>query len=330
MMRRREFISLLGGAAAAWPLAARAQQAPVPVIGLLSNIAANGASFFLEPYRRGLKETGFVEGQNVKVEYRWADGHYDRLPALASELVSMRVSVITTMGDAAYAAKAAQSGRNNNVIPIVFALGDDPVATGLVSSLNRPGAQITGATSFGHALGSKKLELLHQLVPSATTFAVLINPSQAGVMELKDIEQAARAVGLETRVLHARSASEIDEAFDVIRRAQMNGLIITVDTFLYTQSVRLGSLAALHSVPTIASLRAFAAAGGLVSYNGSIRNVMLQQGIYTGRILKGEKAADLPVQLPTKYDLTINLKSAHALGLEVPPGLSALADEVIE
>ena len=329
-IRRRDFITLFGSAAASWPLAVRAQQPKMPVIGLLSPITADDASFLLEAYRRGLKDTGFVEGQNVKVEYRWADGHYDRLPALASELVNMRVSVITTWGDAAYAAKAAQSGRNNDVIPIVFAMGDDPVATGLVSSLNRPGVQITGATSFGHALGSKKLELLRQLVPSATTFALLVNPSQAGLMEVRDIEQAAGAVGLKTNILRARNTTEIDEAFDVIRREQMNGLIITVDTFFYTQSVRLGSSAALHSVPTIASLRAFAAAGGLISYNGSVRNTVLQQGIYTGRILKGEKAADLPVQLPTKYDLFINLKSAGALGLEVPPGLSALADEVIE
>ena len=208
-MKRREFITLLGSAAAAWPVAARGQQAPVPVIGLLSSIAANGASFLLEPYRRGLKDTGFVEGQNVKVEYRWADGHYDRLPALASELISMRVSVITTMGDAAYAAKAAQSGRNNDVvIPIVFALGDDPVATGLVSSLNRPGAQITGATSFGHALGSKKFELLHQLVPSATTNVMtkLGSRPRARGLARRDVHHFDHSSMSQTASLATRSA----------------------------------------------------------------------------------------------------------------------------
>jgi putative ABC transport system substrate-binding protein len=329
MIGRREFITLLGGAAA-WPLAARAQQPAMPVIGLLSPISAGAASFFLDAYRQGLKEAGFIDGQNVKVEYRWADGQYDRLPALAAELVRMHVAVIVTMGDAAYAAKAAQSARDGEVIPIVFGMGDDPVATGLVASLNRPGGHITGVTSFGHPLGTKKLELLHQLVPAAKRFGLLVNPNQAGVMEVQDIEQAARLLGLNTQILHVRNINEIDEAFETILRERIDGLIITVDTFLYTQSTRLGSLAVRHSVPTIASLRAFTAAGGLMSYNGSIRNAVLQQAIYTGRILKGGKAADLPVQLPTKYDLIINLKSARSLRLDIPPGLSALADEVIE
>jgi putative ABC transport system substrate-binding protein len=329
-MRRREFMTLIGGAAA-WPLAARAQQPSMPVIGLLSPISANGASLFLEGYRQGLKETGFVDGQNVKIEYRWADGHYDRLPALAAELIKMRVAVLITMGDAAYAAKAAQSASGDReVVPIVFGMGDDPVATGLITSLNRPGGHITGVTSFGHALGSKKLELLHQLVPAATSFGLLVNPNQAGLMEVKDIEQAAPLLGLKTQILHARNTDEIEKVFKTIIAERIDGLIITVDTFLYAQSGRLGLLAARHSVPTIASLRAFAAAGGLMSYNGSLGNAVVQQAIYTGRILKGERAADLPVQLPTKFDLIINLKSARALNLDVPPGLSALADEVIE
>jgi putative ABC transport system substrate-binding protein len=327
-MRRREFIRLLGGAAA-WPLAARAQRPAMPVIGLLSPVSATGASFFLDAFREGLKETGFVEGQNIQIEYRWAGGQYDRLPALAAELVKMRVGVIVTMGDAAYAAKAAQLA-GADLIPIVFGMGDDPVATGLVASLHRPGGHITGATSFGHALGSKKLELLHQLAPSAARFGLLVNPNQAGLMEVQDIEQAARTLGLNTKIIHARNTKEIDETFEIISFERLDALIVTVDTFLYTQSTILGTLASRHSVPTIASLRPFAAAGGLMSYNGSIRKAVLQQAIYTGRVLKGEKAADLPVQLPTKYDLFINLKSARALGLDVPPSLSALADEVIE
>jgi putative ABC transport system substrate-binding protein len=322
---------MLGGAAVAWPLGVHAQQRSMPVIGFLSPISADGASLFLDGYRQGLKETGFVDGQNVKVEYRWAGGHYDRLPALAAELVKMRVAVISTMGDAAYAAKAAQSSAGDgDLIPIVFGMGDDPVATGLVTSLNRPGGHITGVTSFGHALGTKKLELLRQLVPAATRFGLLVNSNQAGLMEVKDIEQAAHLLGLKTQILHGRNTNEIDEAFETIIRERLNALIITVDTFLYSQSGRLGSLAARHSVPTIASLRAFTAAGGLMIYNGSVRNAVVEQAIYTGRILKGEKAADLPVQLPTKYDLVINLKSARALGLDVQPGMSALADELIE
>jgi ABC-type uncharacterized transport system substrate-binding protein len=333
-MRRREFITLLGGTGllcACNAKLARAQQRTMPVIGFLSPISADGASLFLDGYRLGLKETGFVDGQNVKIEYRWAGGHYDRLPALALELIKMRVSVIATMGDAAYAAKAAQSAAaDRDLIPIVFGMGDDPVATGLVTSLNRPGGHLTGVTSFGHALGKKKLELLRQLVPSATRFGLIVNTSQAGLMEVRDIEQAAHVLGLETQILRARNINEIDAAFETVNRERLDALIITVDTFLYSQSGRLGSLAARHSLPTIASLRPFTAAGGLMIYNGSVRDAVVQQAIYTGRILKGEKAADLPVQLPTKYDLVINLKSARALGLDVPPGLSALADEVIE
>jgi len=329
-MKRRQFITLLGGAAAAWSIPARAQQLALPVIGFLSPISANGASLFLDGYRQGLKEIGFIDGQNVKIEYRWADGDYGRLPTLAAELIKMRVAVLTTMGDAAYAAKAAQSGSlDRDVVPIVFGLGDDPVATGLVTSLNRPGDHITGVTSFGHALGSKKLELLRQLVP-ATKLGLLVNPNQVGLTEVKEIEQAARSLGLETKILHGRNTDEIENAFEIIIADRIDGLIVTVDTFLYAQSRKLGSLAAHYSVPAIASLRAFAAAGGLMSYNGSVRHAVVQQGIYTGRILKGERAADLPVQLPTKYDLIINLKSARALNLDLPPGLSALADEVIE
>ena len=284
-MKRREFITLLGGAAAAWPLAASAQQYPVPVAGFLSPIAAVDATLFLEANRQGLKETGFVEGQNLKIEYRWAEGRYDRLPALAAELVKMRVAVITTMGDGAYAAKAAQPDRS--AIPIVFGLGDDPVVTGLVASLNRPGGHITGATSFGHGLGPKKLELLRELVPAAKIFGVLINPKQTGRMEGRDIEQSAKSLGIETRPLTAANTVEIEEAFATATRERLGGLIITVDTFFYSESPKLGSLAARYAVPTIGSLRSFTAAGGLINFNANLRNIQRQVAIYTGRILKG-------------------------------------------
>ena len=329
-MRRREFVALVGSAAVAWPLAVRAQQRPVPVVGFLSPIAAANAKLFLDAHRQGLGETGFVEGQNIKIEYRWAEGHYDRLPALAAELVKMQVAVITTMGDAVYAAKAAQPEGDRNPLPIVFGLGDDPVATGLVASLNRPGGHITGATSFGHGLGPKKLELLRELIPAAKTFGVLINPKQAGTMESRDIEQAAGGLGLKIRILHARNASEIGEAFTTITREHIDGLIISVDTFFFGESARLGSLAAQYGIPAIGSIRPFTAAGGLVSFNGSVRDGQLQVARYLGRILKGEKPADLPVHLPTKFDLIINLRVAKSMGLTVPLPLLGRADEIIE
>jgi putative ABC transport system substrate-binding protein len=249
---------------------------------------------------------------------------------LASELVKLRVAVITTMGDGAYAAKEAQLDRENNAIPIVFALGDDPVATGLVASLNRPGGHITGGTSFGHTLGPKKLELLRELVPTATTFGLLVNPKQFRSREGQDIEQAARLLGLKIRTLNAQNASEIEEAFATIARERIQGLIIAVDTFFFAESARLGALAIRHSVPAVGSLRTFSAAGGLLNFNGNVRDVMVHVAVYTGRILKGEKPADLPVHLPTKYDLVINLKAAKALGLTVPLALLGRADEVIE
>ena len=329
-MKRREFISLLGGAAAAWPVAAAAQPQSVPVAGFLSPIAASNAAMFLEEYRQGLKETGFVEGQNLKVEYRWAEGRYDRLPTLAAELVKMRVAVITTMGDAAYAAKAAQPEGERNIIPIVFALGDDPVVTGLVASFNRPGGHITGGTSFGHALGPKKLELLRELIPTAKTFGLLINPTQSGRMEGRDIEQSAGALGIKIRTLNASSTNEIEEAFAIIVRERIDGLIVTVDTFFFSESTKLGLLAARYAVPAIGSLRLFTAAGGLINFNGNVREVMRQVGIYTGRVLKGEKPAGLPVHLPTKYDLVINLKAAKALGVTVSLPLLGRAEEFIE
>ncbi|MGE3159792.1 MAG: ABC transporter substrate-binding protein [Xanthobacteraceae bacterium] len=329
-MRRRDFLAGIAGSAAAWPIAAQAQQPPVPVAGFLSPISAAGAKIFLDEYQRGLKETGFIEGQNLKVEYRWAEGHYDRLPALAAELIKLRVAVITTMGDAAYAAKAAQPEGGRDAIPVVFGMGDDPVVTGLVSSLNRPGGHITGGTSFGHGLGPKKLELLRELVPLAKTFGLLVNPTQSGRMEGRDIEQAAGALGIRIRTVNASNPSEIEEAFAIIVRERIDGLIIAVDTFFFSESTRLGSLAARYAVPAIGSLRAFTTAGGLIVFNGDVREIMRQVSIYTGRILKGARPADLPVLLPTKYNLVINLKAAKSLGLTVSLPLLGRADEVIE
>jgi len=330
-MQRRDFITLLGGAAASWPHAAWAQQKPaMPVIGFLSPISATSPGTYLDAFRQGLKESGFIEGQNVRIEYRWAEGQYDRLPALAADLVRMRVAVIATMGDGAYAAKAAQPAEGSGAIPIVFALGDDPVAVGLVASLNRPGGNITGATSIGHALGPKRVEFIRELVPTATTVGFLINPKQAGDIEARDIEQTARAGGWQLRVLPARSAEEIDAAFATIVRDRIDALIVAVDTLFFAEIKRLVSLAARHAVPTISPLRAFAVAGGLMSFGASVPDVTHQTGVYTGRVLKGEKPADLPVVQPTKFELVINLKTAKALGLTVPPTLVARADEVIE
>jgi putative tryptophan/tyrosine transport system substrate-binding protein len=329
-MRRRELITLLGATAAAWPLFARAQQNPMPVLRFLSPISRANATIFLDATRQGLKETGFVEGQNLKIEYRWAEGRYDQLPALAAELVKMRVAVITTMGDAAYAAKAAQPDGDRNPIPIVFGLGDDPVVTGLVASLNRPGGHITGATSFGHGLGPKKLELLRELVPTAKVFGVLVNPKQSGRMEGRDIEQAASGLAVRIRTFNASSAIEIEEAFAAASRQHVDGVIITVDTFFYAESTNLGLLASRYAVPTIGSLRSFTAAGGLINFNSNVRDIAHQVAIYTGRVLKGEKPADLPVILPTKYDLVINSIAAKALNLTIPLALLGSADEVIE
>ena len=329
-MRRREFIRLLGGAAATWPLAVDAQQSAIPVIGFLSPISVNSPGTYLDAFRQGLKEAGFIEGQNVTVEYRWAEGQFDRLPALAADLVRMRVAVITTMGDGAYAARAAQPPEGNSAIPIVFALGGDPVAAGLVASLNRPGGNITGATSIGHSLGPKRAEFLRELIPTAAIVGFLINPKQAGDTEVRDIEQAARAGGWQLRVLPARNAEEIDAVFASFDRDRIDALIVAVDTLFFAESKRLVSLAARHAVPVIGPLRTFALAGGLMSFGANIPDVVRQTGVYTGKVLAGEKPANLPVVQPTKFELVINLKTAKALGLTVPMQLLARADEVIE
>jgi putative ABC transport system substrate-binding protein len=326
-MRRREFISLLGGAAV-WPLAARAQQAALPVIGLLSSRSPDDSARFLAAFRHGLNETGYVEGQNVAIEYRWAQGRYDQLPSLADDLARRRVTVIVApeSSPGALVAKAATS-----TIPIVFHVGVDPVALGIVPSLSRPGGNITGVASLNVEVGPKRLELLHELVPSATVIALLVNPASPIAEALAtNAHSAARTLGLELHVLHASAERDFDTVFANLRQLRAGGLVIGSDVFFNTQSRRLAALAVHFAVPAIYQYREFVEAGGLMSYGGSLTDPYRLIGLYTGRILKGEKPADLPVQQSTKVELIINLKTARALGLTVPITLLGRADEVIE
>ena len=326
-MRRREFIALLG-AAAAWPLAARAQQAAMPVIGVLGATSAQGYAAQLTAFRQGLNEAGIVQGRDVIIEYRWADDQYDQLPKLAADLVQRRVAVIATIGGnaASMAAKAA-----TRTIPVVFHGSVDPVEVGFVASLNRPGGNMTGVVTLNMDTGQKRLELIHELVPAANTIALLHNPTNAvAEIQSKDLQAAASKLGLNLYVLHASSEGEFDTAFDALRQLRAGGLVIGTDGFLVSRSQQLAALTLRHAVPAIFQYRAFAEAGGLMSYGGSVTDSYRLSGIYTGRILKGEKPADLPVQAPTKYELVINLKTAKALGLTVAPTLLARVDEVIE
>jgi putative ABC transport system substrate-binding protein len=327
-MKRREFITLLSGAAAAWPLAARAQQQTTPVIGFMSARSPSEAASDLAAFRHGLGQTGYFEGKNVTIEYRWAEGHYDRLPAMATELVTQQVAVIAAVGGepSGLAAKAA-----TNTIPIVCTLGGDAIKAGLVTQLNRPGGNITGVSIIGSEMGPKRLELTHQLVPNASAVAVLINPKYSpGLAEARDMEAAAHSLGLEITVLEASSESEIDRAFAVLPQRKTDPLIINTDPFLLGQRQQIVQLAARHNVPAVYFLREFVDAGGLMSYGPSLANSYRQAGIYVGRVLKGENVGELPVVQPTKFDLVINLRTASALGLEIPTNLLVRADEVIE
>ena len=328
MSTRRDFIALLGGAAAAWPLAARAQQSGMPVIGFLRPSTPESVMHGLSAFRAGLKEIGFVQGQNVAIEYRWADGQYDRLPALASELVARRVMVIAATGGnvSALAAKAA-----TNTIPIVFIVGDDPVKLGLVNSLNRPDANATGASVFTTELGAKRLELLLELVPTASVIGLLINPNyQGAVAEAAAVRAAARESKRQILVLHASSEREINAVFAGFAQQRIDALLIDADALFVSRRDHLVELVARHSIPAIYDLREFTAAGGLMSYGTSLTDAYRLVGGYTGRILKGAEPAELPVQQAVKVEFAINLKTAKALGLSFPMTLLARANEVIE
>jgi putative ABC transport system substrate-binding protein len=328
-MRRRDFITLLGSAAAAWPLAARAQQgAATPVVGFLSSRGPTEDPHLITAFRQGLKEAGYVEGQSVAIEYRFAEGQYDRLPALAADLVRRRVNVIAANGPASQAAKEATA-----TVPIVFATGFDPIEAGLIASLSRPGENITGVWILDVDLGPKRLEVLRELVPAASLIAALVNPSDPARAETtsQELQEAARTLGVQLQILQARSDQDLETAFESLVRLRAAGLVIGGDPFFNSRAEQLGALSALYAVPAIYETPEFAAGGGLASYGGSIEDAYRLLGAYTGRVLHGEKPGNLPIQqAATSVELILNLKTAKALGITVPRTLLARADKVIE
>jgi putative ABC transport system substrate-binding protein len=325
-LKRREFMSLFGGAAT-WPLAARAQQLKMPLVGFLGSRSPDSDAYLVAAFLKGLSEAGYVEGQNVAIEYRWADGQYERLPAMAAALVHRPVGAIVAAGTpSAFAAKAATT-----TIPIVFSTAVDPVATGLVASLNRPGGNVTGVTNLGTELVPKQLEMLHQLVPAATIVATLVNPTfPASDSQSRDLREGGSKLGLQVHVLYASAERDLDTAFARMVELRAGALVVGPDPFFFSRRDLIAELSTRHAMPTIYYLREFAAAGGLMSYGVSVADGYRLVGVYIGRILKGEQPSSLPVQESTKFELVINLKTARALNLEISRDLLLIADEVIE
>jgi putative ABC transport system substrate-binding protein len=327
-MRRRDFITLLGGAAVAWPVAARAQQPAPQQVGFLGSDSPELFAERLRAWRQGLKETGYAEGQNVAIEYRWAEGRNDRLPELATDLVRRPLTaIVTSTTPSTLALKTATT-----TLPIIFFVAGDPVALGLVPSLNRPGGNLTGITTLTVEVGAKWLQLIYELIPTAKSFALLVNPTSSALAEVqsRDLKSAARTLGLDVQVLHAATDHDLNSAFSRLNELRVSGIVISSDSFFFTRCQQLAELAAHHKMPAIFGFREFTSAGGLMSYGGSVIDAHRLLGVYTGRVLKGERPADLPVQQATKVELIINLKTAKALGIDVPFPLLGRADEVIE